>query len=44
MKESPLHLPVIWAKDPDLTALFSIANKNSKLDLLVIRETWKREN
>ena len=43
-KESPPYLPVIWAKDPDLTALFSIANKNSKLNLSEIRRTWKREN
>jgi len=37
-------LPVIWAKDPDLSALFSIANENSKLDLSEIRKTWKRKN
>lgn len=37
-------LPVIWAKDPDLSALFSITNENSKLDLYEIRKTWKRKN
>ena len=37
-------LPVIWAKDPDLSALFSITNENSKLDLSEIRKTWKRKN
>ena len=37
-------LPVVWAKDPDLTALFSIATENLKLDLSEIRKTWKREN
>ena len=37
-------LPIIWAKDPDLTALFSIATETSKLDLNKIRESWKRKN
>lgn len=37
-------LPVVWAKKPDLSALFSITDDNSKLDLSEIRKTWRRKN
>jgi uncharacterized Rmd1/YagE family protein len=43
-QEDTPSLPVVWAKNPDLTALFSIADENSKLDLSEIRKTWKRKN
>jgi len=44
MQENTEYLPVVWAKDPDLTALFSIADDNSKLDLSEIRKPWKRKS
>lgn len=38
------YLPITWAKDPDLTALFSVASEASKLDLNKIRKSWKRKS
>ena len=38
------NLPVVWSDNPDITALFYLAEKDSKFDLSEIRKTWQRKN